>query len=83
MGWSSRSGPAGEIGAITVLKNQPDSDKALKMLKELAEIVKPVMKKHGWYLPQLSEFFPKQTNLLGAFRLAFSRFSRRFLLISG
>ena len=26
------------------------------------------MRKHGWYLPTLAEFFPNQTNLLGASR---------------
>ncbi|KAL8287071.1 hypothetical protein RQP46_004077 [Phenoliferia psychrophenolica] len=58
-------GPAGEVGEITVLKSQPKSDEALQMLKKIYSLVKPIMRKHGWYLPTLAEFFPKQHNLLG------------------
>ncbi|CAA7268040.1 unnamed protein product [Cyclocybe aegerita] len=39
--------------------------KALEMLKKIASLVKPIMRKHGWVLPVLSEFFPDQQNLLG------------------
>lgn len=29
------------------------------------QLVKPIMRKHGWYLPTLAEFYPNQDNLLG------------------
>ncbi|GAA5948816.1 hypothetical protein JCM10213_008693 [Rhodosporidiobolus nylandii] len=58
-------GAAGEVGTFTVLKGQPESKKAEMLLMKIHSLVKPIMKKHGWYLPVLSEFFPKQTNLLG------------------
>lgn len=29
------------------------------------QLVKPVMKAHGWHLPVLQEFFPKNPSLLG------------------
>ncbi|BGP47247.1 hypothetical protein JCM10450v2_003099 [Rhodotorula kratochvilovae] len=56
---------AGEVGAITVLKSQPRADEALELLRKIHGLVKPIMKKHGWYLPVLSEFFPSNPNLLG------------------
>ncbi|KAK4696581.1 DNA-dependent metalloprotease WSS1, partial [Phenoliferia sp. Uapishka_3] len=62
---SHHGGAAGDCGQITVLKSQPKSDDALKILKKIHQLVKPIMRKHGWYLPTLAEFFPKQTNLLG------------------
>ncbi|GAA6054147.1 hypothetical protein JCM3770_003219 [Rhodotorula araucariae] len=57
--------PEGEVGAITVLKSQPRADEALELLRKIHALVKPIMKKHGWYLPVLSEFFPSNANLLG------------------
>ncbi|GAA5870038.1 hypothetical protein JCM8547_001445 [Rhodosporidiobolus lusitaniae] len=57
--------PAGECGSITVLKNQPESEKAHLLLLKIHSHVKPIMKKHGWYLPMLAEFFPKNPSLLG------------------
>ncbi|GAA6016109.1 hypothetical protein JCM10207_004447 [Rhodosporidiobolus poonsookiae] len=55
----------GEVGEFTVLKTQPGSERALELLRKIHSLVKPIMKKHGWYLPVLSEFFPKNPNLLG------------------
>lgn len=55
----------GEVGAITVLKSQPRADEALDLLRKIHSLVKPIMKKHGWHLPVLSEFFPKNPGLLG------------------
>ncbi|KAF5374890.1 hypothetical protein D9758_000541 [Tetrapyrgos nigripes] len=31
----------------------------------IASLVKPIMRKHGWVLPALAEFFPDNPNLLG------------------
>ncbi|KAI5477341.1 hypothetical protein MNV49_006483 [Pseudohyphozyma bogoriensis] len=58
-------GTAGEVGEITVLKSKPKSADALALLKKIHHLTKPIMKKHGWYLPTLSEFFPTNPNLLG------------------
>ncbi|GJN89671.1 hypothetical protein Rhopal_002658-T1 [Rhodotorula paludigena] len=58
-------GPAGEVGEFTVLKSQPRADEALTLLKTIHSRVKPIMRKHGWHLPVLSEFFPKKEGLLG------------------
>ncbi|GAA5854077.1 hypothetical protein JCM9279_004374 [Rhodotorula babjevae] len=55
----------GEVGSITALKSQPRADEALDLLRKIASLVKPIMRKHGWFLPTLSEFFPKNPNLLG------------------
>ncbi|GAA5927428.1 uncharacterized protein JCM15063_005896 [Sporobolomyces koalae] len=64
-GRSRARGPAGEVDEMTVLKSQPDSDKALQLLKTIHTRVKPIMVAHGWNLPILSEFFPTNPNLLG------------------
>ncbi|GAA5916390.1 uncharacterized protein JCM6883_000628 [Sporobolomyces salmoneus] len=55
----------GDVVEFTVLKSQPDSDKALELLQKIHSKVKPIMKVHGWVLPVLAEFFPKNPNLLG------------------
>jgi len=48
------------------LKGHPRSDEALTFLQRVASRVKPIMRKHGWRLPVLAEFFPDSPNLLGA-----------------
>ena len=35
-------------------------------VRRLIQLVKPIMKKHGWCLPELCEFFPKNECLYGA-----------------
>uniref|UniRef100_A0A0K3CEG6 FGENESH: predicted gene_5.363 protein n=1 Tax=Rhodotorula toruloides TaxID=5286 RepID=A0A0K3CEG6_RHOTO len=64
-GWGSLARVPGEVGTFTVLKSQPKSDEALALLKKIHAMVKPIMKKHGWFLPTLAEFYPSQENLLG------------------
>ncbi|BGP31271.1 hypothetical protein JCM10296v2_003035 [Rhodotorula toruloides] len=64
-GWGSLAQVPGEVGTFTVLKSQPKSDEALAILKKIHAMVKPIMKKHGWFLPTLAEFYPSQENLLG------------------
>ncbi|KIY50626.1 WLM-domain-containing protein [Fistulina hepatica ATCC 64428] len=39
-------------------------ERALPLLKRVASLVKPIMRKHNWCLPVLSEFFPDDPNLL-------------------
>ncbi|KIJ97888.1 hypothetical protein K443DRAFT_224902 [Laccaria amethystina LaAM-08-1] len=53
------------IQSFTHLKDRPNQDGALHILKKVASLVKPIMRKHGWVLPVLAEFFPDSPNLLG------------------
>jgi hypothetical protein len=57
--------------SITHLKDRPNEKHALDLLKKIVSLVKPIMRKHGWVLPELAEFFPDQTNLLGELRFLF------------
>ncbi|KAL7410498.1 WLM domain-containing protein [Mrakia frigida] len=47
------------------LVKMSEPEKALGLLEKIASLVKPIMKKHSWTLPLLSEFFPSSSNLLG------------------
>lgn len=38
---------------------------ALTMLRKIASVVKPIMRKHGWHVRVLAEFLPPEQNLLG------------------
>ncbi|GAA5863059.1 hypothetical protein JCM1840_002457 [Sporobolomyces johnsonii] len=58
-------GNPGDVHEITVLKSQPRSEEALQLLRKIHSLVKPIMKRHGWTLPVLAEFFPRNPNLLG------------------
>ncbi|KAH7922803.1 WLM-domain-containing protein [Leucogyrophana mollusca] len=52
------------VKSFTHLKDRPKADRALPMLQRIASLVKPIMRKHGWVLPMLSEFFPDSPNLV-------------------
>ncbi|KAI0778767.1 WLM domain-containing protein [Trametes elegans] len=52
------------VKSFTHLKDRPHADKALPLLQRVASLVKPIMRKHSWVLPVLSEFFPESPNLL-------------------
>ena len=54
------------VRTITHLKDQPRGDEALDMLKRVASLAKPIMRKRNWHLPTLGEFLPDDPNLLGA-----------------
>ena len=41
------------------------SDEALKMLRKIASLVKPIMRKRGWTVQILAEFLPTEQMLLG------------------
>lgn len=43
----------------------PRGDYALKMLRQVASLVKPIMRKRGWKVQILAEFLPPEPNLLG------------------
>ncbi|CAE6441144.1 unnamed protein product, partial [Rhizoctonia solani] len=53
------------VRAFTHLANQLRAPEALHTLKRVADLVHPIMKKHGWVLPVLAEFFPDDERLLG------------------
>ena len=53
------------IQSFTHLKGRPKADQALPLLQRIASLVKPIMRKHGWVLPVLAEFFPESPNLVG------------------
>ncbi len=53
------------VKTFTHLKDRKSADQALATLPRVASLVKPIMRKHGWVLPVLAEFFPDNPNLLG------------------
>jgi len=53
------------VPASFCLKDRPKADQALPLLQRVASLVKPIMRKHGWVLPVLAEFFPESPNLVG------------------
>lgn len=55
------------IKSFTHLAGRPKADQALPLLKRIASLVKPIMRKHGWVLPVLAEFFPESPNLVGEY----------------
>lgn len=53
------------VNSFTHLEDRYNAAQALHMLKRIASLVKPIMKKRAWVLPLLSEFFPNNSKLLG------------------
>lgn len=53
------------VKSFTHLKDRHRADDALKLLQRIASLVKPIMRKRGWVLPVLAEFFPDNPGLLG------------------
>lgn len=47
------------------LQGLPRGDDALIMLRKVASLVKPIMRKRGWKVQILAEFLPPEANLLG------------------
>lgn len=47
------------------IKEMPREKEALALLQRVASLVKPIMRKHGWVLPILAEFYPENPGLLG------------------
>ncbi|KAF2164104.1 hypothetical protein M409DRAFT_68034 [Zasmidium cellare ATCC 36951] len=47
------------------LQGLPRADSALTMLRKVASLVKPIMRKRGWRVQVLAEFLPPEQNLLG------------------
>lgn len=53
------------IGSVVVIKKLSDSDKALKLLRQAANIVSPLLERRKWKIKVLTEFFPANESLLG------------------
>ncbi|KAF8469532.1 WLM domain-containing protein [Kalaharituber pfeilii] len=57
----NRSGPVTSngqlIGEFVILRGYSDERHAMKMLREIAFLVKPIMQKHGWRVGTLTEFW--------------------------
>ena len=53
------------VKSFTHLKDRHRADNALRLLQKTASLVKPIMRKRGWVLPVLAEFFPDNPNLVG------------------
>jgi hypothetical protein len=53
------------IEQYTHMQDMPQADEALHRLRKIASCVKPIMRKRGWRVGTLSEFYPDQKNLLG------------------
>ena len=46
-------------------KKRPREAEALKTLRKIASLVKPIMRQRGWKVGILTEFYPPEKNLLG------------------
>ena len=53
------------VREYTHMREMPDEAYALTTLRKIASCVKPIMRKRGWKVGTLSEFYPDQSNLLG------------------
>ncbi|KDN39320.1 WLM-domain-containing protein [Tilletiaria anomala UBC 951] len=62
---SGTAASAPRIREYRALKKMPRAEEALQILRRIGAVVKPLMASHGWVLPLLAEFSPKQDNLLG------------------
>lgn len=45
--------------------HRPRADEALKTLRRIASLVKPIMRQRNWRVGTLCEFYPQESNLLG------------------
>lgn len=52
------------------LKHLPREQEALHMLRKVASVVKPMMRKRGWKVGTLAEFLPDEPQLLGEYNFA-------------
>lgn len=59
------------VGSFTHLRGRPRENEATALLQRIASLVKPIMRKHGWKLPVLAEFFPENESLVGPYIIIF------------
>ena len=55
------------ISSYEHLPTMPRAADALHTIRKIASLVKPIMRKHGWRVRILSEFYPDDQRLLGMF----------------
>lgn len=69
-------------------KHRPRESEALMVLRKVASLVKPIMRRRDWKVGTLAEFYPNQRNLLGlningglkiCLRLRYASDQRQFL----
>ena len=53
------------ISSYEHLPTMPRAADALHTIRKIASLVKPIMRKHGWRVRILSEFYPDDQRLLG------------------
>jgi hypothetical protein len=53
------------FGDYTHLHHMPRADEALHTIRKIASCVKPIMRKRGWRVGTLAEFYPDEPNLWG------------------
>lgn len=53
------------IGEYSHLPDMPDPKQASEMIRRIGSCVKPIMRKRGWRVGVLAEFYPPERNLLG------------------
>lgn len=46
-------------------RHRPRESEALLILRKVASLVKPIMRRRDWKVGTLCEFYPQQSNLLG------------------
>ncbi|KIY97197.1 DNA damage response protein WSS1 [Monoraphidium neglectum] len=54
-----------KVHEIKVLSGKEDVPRARQLLESVARQVQPIMRRRQWRVPLLSEFFPRNPNLLG------------------
>jgi len=62
------------ISSYEHLPTMPRAADALHTIRKIASLVKPIMRKHGWRVRILSEFYPDDQRLLGMFPSTCARY---------
>ena len=65
MNLGGRGGGGSVLPWVSVARKPQAFGSEWRKLTPSLQLVKPIMRKHGWYLPTFAEFYPTQTNLLG------------------
>jgi hypothetical protein len=64
---SAKSDPNPHISVYTHLPNFDNPDEALRLIHQIASMVRPIMRKRNWKVGTLAEFFPENASLQGPF----------------
>jgi hypothetical protein len=66
------------FGEYSHLQHMPRADEALHTIRKVASCVKPIMRKRGWTVGVLAEFYPDQANLWGMRSQLFFRLTNMY-----